>query len=279
MDIATVIGLLLAWGGISVAIFESGIPFSSYISTEGIFIVIFGTLGATVVSYPMPALLNSLRVAKNAFFSRESDFMGTIQILVGFATQARREGLLGLEENVDQLEDKFLQKGMQLVVDGTEGELVRNIMETDLAYLQARHKQGTEMFMAAGGFAPTLGVIAAVMGLVAVLGTVGDDMSMMLRGVATAFVGTFYGISTANLFWLPIANKLKARSEEEILIRQVMIEGVLSISVGDNPRIVEEKLKAFLPPKFKQMPVTGGGRPEAGREEAGAGAGAGAARR
>lgn len=273
MDIATIAGLLIAWGGISVAIFESGIPFSSYLSTEGIFIVIFGTVGATVVSYPMHVLMNTARVMKNAFFTHTSDFIGTIQVLVGFATKARREGLLGLEEDIDQLDDKFLQKGLQLVVDGTDVELVRNIMETDLAYLQARHKQGSELFMAAGGFAPTLGVIAAVMGLVAVLGTVGDDMSMMLRGVATAFVGTFYGISTANLFWLPLSNKLKSRSEEEILLRQVMIEGVLSISTGDNPRIVEEKLKAFLPPSLKQVPVSGGAKPEGAREEAGAGAG------
>jgi len=207
----------------------------------------------------MAMMLNLPNYAKHAFLNREFDYMGTIQTLVNFASKARREGLLGLEEDVDQLEDKFLQKGMQLVVDGTDAELVRNIMETDLTYLEARHKQGEDMFTAMGGYSPTLGIVGTVMGLIHVLSVVGDDPAAMMKGVATAFIATFFGISFANLVWLPIATKLKVRNTEEILMRQLMIEGVLSISAGDNPRIVEEKLKAYLPPNLKAIALSGGG--------------------
>jgi len=217
-------------------------------------------------------MLNLPNYAKHAFLNREFDYMGTIQTLVNFASKARREGLLGLEEDVDQLEDKFLQKGMQLVVDGTDAELVRNIMETDLTYLEARHKQGEDMFTAMGGYSPTLGIVGTVMGLIHVLSVVGDDPAAMMKGVATAFIATFFGISFANLIWLPIATKLKVRNAEEILMRQLMIEGVLSISAGDNPRIVEEKLKAYLPPKFKAMALSGTGTGSGGVEAAAAAA-------
>ncbi len=273
MDLATVIGLCLGWGGLMLAWFVAGGHFIQLWSLDAFFIVMIGTLGATMISYPLSTLGNGVNVAKNAFFTREIDFMGTIQTLVGFSTKARKEGLLGLEDDVNQLDDQFLKNGMQMVVDGTDIELVRNIMETDLAFLEARHKQGGELWSTAGGFAPTLGVVGAVMGLIHVLANVGEDISQMLRGVATAFVATFYGIGTANLIYLPIANKLKFRSEEEILLRQVMIEGVCSISAGDNPRILEDKLKAFLPPKYKQMTISA--KPAAGavQEEPAAAAG------
>lgn len=272
MDVTTVAGLILGWGGLTLAWLVAGGHFIQLWSLDAFFIVMIGTLGATMISFPLGSLLNSVRVGRNAFVAKEVDYINTIQTLVGFATRARREGLLGLEEEVEQLDDPFLQKGMQLVVDGTDIQLVRNIMETDLTFLEARHKAGSEIFATAGGFAPTLGVIGAVMGLIHVLANVGEDVSMMLKGVATAFVATFYGIGTANLIWLPLANKLKFRSEEEMLLRQMMIEGVCSISAGDNPRVVEEKLKAFLPPKFKQV-VIEAKRAEGGAEEAAAPAG------
>jgi chemotaxis protein MotA len=265
MDIATVGGLLVGPGSMLIAVIIMGAHLGAFISIEATFIIAGGTLGATMISYPMGVVLNSLNIAKNALFVQEVDFAGAVTTLVNFATKARREGLLGLEEDVDQLEDKFLQKGMQLVVDGTDGELVRNIMETDLTFLEARHKQGESFFTTMGGYAPTMGIIGTVMGLVHLLGAGMDNPDALVKGIATAFLATFYGIASANLLWLPIAGKLKVRSEDEVLLRQVMIEGVLSISTGDNPRIVEEKLKAFLPPKYKQLTVSAKG--EGGREE------------
>jgi len=274
MDIATVTGLALGWGGLFLGAAIAGTNMGIFMSLEAFLIIGFGSIGATMVSFPMSTMMNSLRVARNAFYAREVDYIGTIQTLVNFATKARREGLLGLEEDVDQLGDKFLQKGMQLVVDGTDIELVRNIMETDLAFLEMRHKTGESIFMTAGGFSPTLGIIGTVMGLVNVLSTL-DDPSKIGPAVAVAFIATLYGISFANLIFLPIGGKLKYRSGEETLLRQLTIEGVVAISAGDNPRIVEEKLKAFLPPKFKAAVVSTKGGETRGVEEAAPAAAAG----
>ena len=266
MDIATVAGLLISFGSLFIAVLLVGGVIRAFFHLDAAFIIFGGTVGATFISYPIGVMLNSINVARNAFFSREMDFMGTITTLVNFASKARREGLLGLEEDVDGLEDKFLQKGMQLVVDGTDVELVRNILETDLMFLESRHKQGEGIFTTMGGYAPTMGIVGTVMGLIDLLGRGMDDPAAMVKGISTAFGATLLGIASANLVWLPIAGKLKVRSEEEAILRQIMIDGVCSISTGDNPRIVEEKLKAYLPPKFKQMAIAakgeGGGREE-----------------
>jgi chemotaxis protein MotA len=174
-----------------------------------------------------------------------------IATLVGFATKARREGLLGLEDEIANVNDSFLKKGIQLVVDGTDIELVRSILETDLAFLETRHKLGEGFWGTMGGYAPTIGIIGTVMGLVNALSQL-ENASKVAGAIAVAFIATFYGIGFANLIFLPISFKLKAKSAEEVLIREVMIEGILSISAGDNPRIVEEKLKAFLSPKEQE---------------------------
>ncbi len=267
MDIATVAGLLLSFGSLAIAVILVGGSFAAFFHLDAAFIIVGGTFGATLMSYPLPVFLNAItNVVRNAFVTKgEMDYMGTITSLVNFASKARREGLLGLEEDVDGLDDKFLQKGMQLVVDGTDVELVRNIMETDLTYLESRHKQGEGFFTTMGGYSPTLGIVGTVMGLIDLLGRGLDDPAAMVRGISTAFGATLLGIGMANLIWLPIAGKLKVRSEEEVLLRQIMIDGICSISTGDNPRIVEEKLKAYLPPKFKQMAIAAKG--EGGRDE------------
>ena len=265
MDIATLGGWGIAFGSLLIAVLLVGGDVRAFFHLDAAFIILGGTIGATMVSYPMGVLLNIVAVAKNAFLTREVDYMGSIQTIVNFATKARREGLLGLEEDVDQLEDKFLQKGMQLVVDGTDIELVRNIMETDLSFLEARHKQGEGIFTTMGGYSPTMGIVGTVMGLIDLLARGMDDPAAMVKGISTAFGATLLGIGLANLVWLPIAGKLKARSEEEVLLRTLMVEGVCAISAGDNPRIVEEKLKAFLPPKFKAIAVATKG--DGGREE------------
>jgi chemotaxis protein MotA len=175
------------------------------------------------------------------------------------------------------VDDNFLKKGIQLVVDGTDIELVRNILETDLSFLETRHKLGEGLFTTMGGFSPTLGIIGTVMGLVHALSTI-ESATKTAQAIAVAFIATFYGISFANLIFLPIANKLKAKTAEEVLLREVMIEGILSISAGDNPRIVEEKLKAFLSPKEQAAKEeAAGGTQKAAGGGGGAAAGGGAA--
>jgi chemotaxis protein MotA len=222
-----------------------------FLQLSAFFIVFGGTLGATIISYPWPVFKNILTVLKQAFFSKEMDPSSVIQTLVGFASKARREGLLGLEDEIANVDDAFLKKGIQLVVDGTDIELVRSILETDLTFLETRHKMGEGMFTTMGGFSPTLGIIGTVMGLVNALGQI-ETATKVAHSIAVAFIATFYGISFANLIFLPLGNKLKAKTADEVLIREVMIEGILSISAGDNPRIVEEKLKAFLSPKEQE---------------------------
>lgn len=263
MDIATIGGLVWSFGFLAMAVLIVGGDLMAFFHLDAIMIIVGGTFGATMFSFPMPVFINAwTTVIRNVFFTRgEVDYTGTIGTLVNFASKARREGLLGLEEDVNQLEDKFLQKGMQLVVDGTDIELVRHIMETDLGFLESRHKQGSEFFTVMGGYAPTMGIVGTVMGLIDLLGRGMDDPAAMVKGISTAFGATLLGIGSANLIWLPIATKLKVRSGEEVLLRQMMIEGVCSISAGDNPRIVEEKLKAFLPPKLRLVAI-GGGRDE-----------------
>jgi len=252
IDLSTVIGLLVGWGSILMALLlESGGDIHGimmFLQLSAFLLVFGGTLGATIISYPWPVVASTLGVLKQAFIQKSMDPNEVISTLVGFATKARREGLLGLEEEIANVDDDFLKKGIQLVVDGTDIELVRNILETDLAFLETRHKLGEGIFNTMGGFSPTLGIIGTVMGLVHALSQI-ETAAKVAQAIAVAFIATFYGISFANLIFLPIGFKLKAKTAEEVLVREVMIEGILSISAGDNPRIVEEKLKAFLSPK------------------------------
>jgi chemotaxis protein MotA len=182
--------------------------------------------------------------------SKHEDVSQTIKMLVGFAERARREGLLALEDEAKDVDDVFLKKGIQLAIDGTDPELVRDIMQTDIAFLGTRHHAGSSFFATMGGFAPTLGVIGTVSGLVHMLANLSDPGSMG-PSIAAAFIATLYGVSSANLVFLPLSNKLKHVSAEEVQVREIVMEGILSIQSGDNPRIVEEKLKAFLSPKLR----------------------------
>jgi chemotaxis protein MotA len=186
-------------------------------------------------------------ILKNAFREKKTDPVSAVALMVGFAGKARREGLLGLEEDIANIEDPFLKKGLQLVVDGTDMEMIREILETDTAFMATRHKTGADIMTAAGGFAPTLGIIGAVAGLIHALASV-SDASKLTAAIAVAFTATFYGIGFANLIFLPLAGKLTLRSKEDIFIRELQIVGILAISAGDNPRIVEDKMKAFMSP-------------------------------
>ena len=255
IDLSTIIGLFVGWGSLFVALLIEGggdiHRVLMFLQLSAFFIVFGGTLGATIISYPWSVIANTLNVLKQAFIQRSMDPNQVITTLVGFATKARREGLLGLEDEIANVDDAFLKKGIQLVVDGTDIELVRNILETDLTFLETRHKLGEGIFNTMGGFAPTLGIIGTVMGLVNALAQI-ETATKVAHAIAVAFIATFYGISFANLIFLPIGFKLKAKTADEVLVREVMIEGILSISAGDNPRIVEEKLKAFLSPKEQE---------------------------
>ncbi|SRR5581483_1213372 len=252
MDSSTLIGLVLGLLAllIPMAFGEAltALRLGQYISAEPIIIIGFGTIGAGFISQPMENMKNlitTFRVSLRKGTEANGELIGRI---VQLAEKARREGLLSLEEEINQINDPFLQKGMQLVIDGTDPELVRQVLEIDLNLMEKRHESNYGAWEAMGGFAPTFGIMGTVLGLVKVLSNLSDPSSLG-PAIATAFLATFYGISSANVFWLPIANKLRKKTEEEVLFRQVMLDGILSIQAGDNPRIIQEKLEGFLSPK------------------------------
>ena len=252
MDLATIIGLVLTWGAFLGSILIEGGELSALVNPSAALLVFGGTLGASMVCFPLSTVTGLPNIVKKAFMSKKEDFGQIIKTLVGYAEKARREGLLALEEEAHLVEDPFLKKGIQLAIDGTDPELVREILQTDIAFLGARHHEGANLFGTMGGFAPTLGVIGTVSGLVHMLANLSDPGSMG-PSIAAAFIATLYGVCSANLLFLPLSNKLKAVSHEEVLGREIMMEGILAIQAGDNPRIVEEKLKAFLSPKIRRV--------------------------
>lgn len=251
MDLATLIGLVLAWGAFLGSIIIEGGDLSALINPSAALLVFGGTLGASMICFPLSTVTSLPGVVKNAFLTKKEDVGHLIKTLVGYAEKARREGLLALEDEVHKMDDPFLKKGVQLAIDGTDPELVREIMQTDIQFLGARHHEGANLFGTMGGFAPTLGVIGTVSGLVHMLANLSDPGSMG-PSIAAAFIATLYGVCSANLLFLPLGNKLKAISHEEVMVREIMMEGILAIQAGDNPRIVEEKLKAFLSPKIRK---------------------------
>ena len=265
MDIATIAGLIIGWGGLLLALlmeahFDVG-ALSAYANLPGLLIIALGTGGATVISFTLEDIRNLPAILRNTFRTKNQDPVLVVTTLVGYAGKARREGLLGLEEDISTIEEPFLKKGLQLVVDGTDMEMIREILETDTAYMQARHKTGTDLMTAAGGYAPTLGIIGAVAGLIHALGTVSDP-SQLTSAIAVAFTATFYGIGFANLIFLPLGGKLTLRSKQEAFVRELTLVGVLAISAGDNPRIVEEKMKAFLSPADRDKLAGAGAKAE-----------------
>ncbi len=251
MDLATLIGLILAWGAFLGSILIEGGDLSALLNPSAALLVFGGTLGASMICFPLSTVTSLPGIVKNAFLSKKEDVGHLIKTLVGYAEKARREGLLALEDEVQKMDDPFLKKGIQLAIDGTDPELVREIMETDIQFLGTRHHEGANLFGTMGGFAPTLGVIGTVSGLVHMLANLSDPGSMG-PSIAAAFIATLYGVCSANLLFLPLGNKLKAISHEEVLVREIIMEGILAIQAGDNPRIVEEKLKAFLSPKIRK---------------------------
>ncbi len=247
LDVTILLGFGLAIFSLLAAVLLEGASVAALGSLSAAVLVLGGTVGATIISFPKKDLLGAFNVIKAAFTKKEEKYSELVGQIVELGQFARREGLLALEARLEETEDRFLRQGLQLVVDGVDPELVRGILETELSGLRTRHRQGAGLLETAGGYAPTMGIIGTVMGLVHVLSNL-SNAAKLGPAIAVAFLATFYGISTANLFWLPIAGRLKALSHVELILREIAIEGVLSIQAGDNPRSLEQKLKSFIPP-------------------------------
>ena len=268
MDLATIIGLVLSVGCVLAAALIGHADLGLLIRKYEAFILVFGgTLGATLVSFPLRTFMSGLTSGFKAAFTEplyhEREVIGT---LVSFAEKARREGLLALENEAQALDDEFMRKGIQLVIDGRDTDIIRKILETEVSFVQERSSKAEAVFNTMGGYSPTLGIIGTVLGLIVMLQNLGGAASgsgNVAGGIgeatAAAFVATFFGIALANLVWLPIGAKVKERAGQLLLLREIMIEGILSIQAGDNPRLLEEKLHAFLDPSDRETDVEAGG--------------------
>lgn len=249
MDLATIGGIILGITLILAAILAEG-SILTFWSFSSVLIVVGGVLSATLINYPLAQIISVMKVVKVAFKGDQQKSMETIRAMISMAEKARREGLLALDTESETIEDEFLRKGIQLIVDGTDPDLVRNILETEISMMEERHKTGYGIFEAMGASAPAFGMLGTLIGLIFMLKKL-DDPSALGPGMALALITTFYGSLIANLICIPIAGKLRLRSSEEILNREIVIEGILSIQAGENPRLVAEKMKAFLHPNDK----------------------------
>ncbi|MCL5959297.1 MAG: flagellar motor protein [Chloroflexi bacterium] len=247
MGLATIIGLVLGLGAVVASLFMEGGDLAKFSSPSAALIVFGGTLGATMISNQLGTVTQLPSLILKAIMEKGPGIAPSevVGLFVGLAERARREGLLSLETEAGGIKDPFIRKGMLLVVDGIDPEVVRAVQDVDIDAMEQRHQKGYGMLEAMGGFAPTMGIIGTVMGLVNVLSNL-DDPSHLGEAIAVAFIATFYGVASANLLWLPLASKLKALSKAEVWLREVAREGILAVQAGDNPRIVREKLEAFL---------------------------------
>jgi chemotaxis protein MotA len=251
MDRTTLLGLALGWGALAASVMVEGGHLSGFINLPAFILVIGGTLGATVIGLPWHHALAIPQVLKRAFIGRSMDSLAVMELLADFIRRARRDGVLALDSDVQRVPNEFLRTGLQLVIDGTAQELLRDILATEMKAMRARHSTGQNIFNSLGGFAPTLGIIGTLMGLINMLASL-ERPEDMGRSIASAFTATLYGVSVANLVFLPIANKLKANSEEELAAYQIAFEGILALQSGESPRVAATRMRSFLSPQAKQ---------------------------
>ena len=251
MDIATFIGILVSFGLVIISILLGG-DGAWFVNAPSLMIVFGGTMGATLLAYPLGDVLSVFKVAQNVFMYKSQSISKLIPMMAGFAKKARREGILSFEPQLDEIEDPFLVKGIQMAIDGMESSAIENVMTTEIIYVEERHRLGADIFSTMGTFAPAVGMLGTIIGLVQMLMQM-EDPSQIGAPMALALLTTFYGTLLANLVFLPVAGKLKTRSKQELLFKQMVLEGVISIQSGDNHRVVEQKLKAFIAPNARLL--------------------------
>ena len=247
MDITTIIGLIagvafIVYGVIAGSSIDALI---SFYDTPSLIIVVGGTFACYLVSAPLSDVVTLGKIIGQAFTNKTYDMAGGIRQINELANIARKEGILALEEVIGGIDDPFLVSGMNLVIDGTDADLVKGIMEAELGFIDARHKSAASQLETLAGFAPAFGMIGTLIGLILMLNKL-DDPSALGPGMAVALVTTFYGSFLANLIFTPMATKLKTKNAQEILYKEMILEGILSIQAGENPRVIEQKLYTFL---------------------------------
>ena len=252
MDIASVGGILLAIIGILGGLMIEGGSIAQVTQPTAMMIVLGGTLGAVMLQFPLPIFLHAMKQLARVFFVEPTDGDAVVQQLVAFAVKARLSGIVSLDDDLDAIADPFLKQTLALAIDGTQPAAVRQIMRLELENKADGEERIPQVFESAGGFAPTVGIIGAVIGLIQVMQRL-DNISEVGRGIATSFVATIYGVGLANLVFLPVAGKLRIRQQEEQMLKEMMLEGVISIQEGMNPRMIEIKLRTYLFDGGKQI--------------------------
>jgi chemotaxis protein MotA len=251
MDITTVFGLIIGIGAVLVSFLMEGGHVGALIQGPAMILVIFGTFGAAAITTSFPQLVNIPKLLKVIFLEKRLNPQGLIDVIYDLAQKSRKNGLLSLEKELGGVKDTFLKKAIQLAVDGFETNKIREILEIEVSYIEERHKVGAMFFQKLGGFSPTLGIIGTVLGLIHALSKL-DNSSNMAASIASAFIAPLWGVALANLIYLPIADKLKVKHQEEALYLEIISEGVISLAMGDNPRVIKMKLLSFLLPNKRK---------------------------
>ena len=246
MDISTILGIVLAIGSIIGGQALEGGHLSSIMQLTAFIIVAGGTIGACCVQNPLSVVIKSIGALGMVFGGTAIDTKATIKLILDLATVSRKQGLLALEGKLKDIKDPFFKKGVQLIVDGTDPKAVHEILEIEVEHHEEAGVKAAKVWEAAGGYAPTVGILGAVLGLIHVMENLADP-SKLGGGIAVAFVATVYGVGLANLFFLPFANKIKMKLKEESGARNIIIMGLVGLAQGENPRLLQEKLESFLP--------------------------------
>ncbi|MDD3413618.1 MAG: motility protein A [Lachnospiraceae bacterium] len=251
MDLASILGLIICIALVVIAIVSGDKGFAAlgdFADFQSVLITIGGSFCAILASNTMSDFIGGLKSITLVFKTPAIDAPGIIKKIIELSNVARKEGLLSLEEAASDLEDAFLKKGILLIVDGTDPELVRAILETELVSIEGRHKQKIGFWESVGSMGPAWGMIGTLVGLINMLSNM-DDAASIGPSMSVALITTLYGSMLANWICIPVASKLKVNNASEIMVKEIMIEGLLSIQAGENPRVIEEKLKSFLSPK------------------------------
>ncbi|MEI3604374.1 flagellar motor stator protein MotA [Pseudogracilibacillus sp. SE30717A] len=249
MDKTSVIGIILGFIAIGVGMVLKGVPIVTLLNPAAFLIIIVGTAASVLIAFPtriiknIPALFKILFIEKN-----EINVYELIDRFTLWAEQTRREGLLSLEGSMEEIDDPFLNSGLQMAVDGQNPDFIRDVLMEKIAAMENRHAEGAQVFSQAGTYAPTLGVLGAVVGLVAALGNM-ENMDLLGAAISAAFIATLLGIFTGYVLWHPFANKLRQKSKQEVKIKEIMVEGILSITTGESPAVIKDKLSSYLSSK------------------------------
>ncbi len=250
MDIATIIGIAASFGLMLMAILQGG-SLSIFIDVPSMLIVFGGTAGVALINFPLSDVLSMVNVVKKTFLFKEEDTNKLIAQLMEFANKARKEGILSLQGSIDTVEDQFLVKALQMAVDGQEPDDLKSMLNTEIDYIQERHGMGAEILTSLGTISPAMGMVGTLIGLVQMLQNMSDPSSIG-PAMAVALLTTFYGAVLANILFNPMAGKLKTRSKTELLQKTLIVEGMESILSGENPRVMEQKLHAYIAPKLRE---------------------------